>query len=157
MFCLFDNIYFCGINEIKSLNLEQINYILNCSPNLTNLVSGTNCINLNLYQSIDTLIPHITETLNFIFDCLSKKYKIILLDESGKDNSIFIGIMFLMKYYKQNFSNIYDSLSNYASIHPKEYYNSISSIEYYLIGFNQSNIQQTTITNSNLNLNKFNF
>ena len=139
MFCLFDNIYFCGINELNSLNLNEIHFILNCSSNLNNLVLNPNYINLNLFQPINELIGYINNLLNFIFDCLTKKYKIILLDESGKDNAIYIGIMFLMKYYKQNFENIYNSLSNYTTIYPKEYYNSISNIEYYLIGLNSQN------------------
>ena len=143
MFCLFDNIYFCGVKDLNSLNLSQIQYILNCSLNLNNLMSVPNYINLNLSQPINNLLPYINNSLNFIYDCLSKKYKIILLDDSGKENSIFIGIMFLMKYYKQNFENIYNSLSNYTSIYSKEYYNSISTIEYYLIGLNS---QPTTLT-----------
>jgi len=147
MFCLFDYIYFCGVNELESLNLTNFNYILNCSINLNNLIISPNYINLNLNQPIQNLIPYIIQSLEFILNCLNNKNKIILLDETGKDDSIIVGIMFLMKIYNKNFNSIYDSISNYTQIHPKEYYSSIMNIEYYLIGFqNQYNGINTTQT-----------
>ena len=92
------------------------------------------------------MVDNIHQILNFIYDCVIKKYKIILLDETGKDNSIFVTIMFLMKYHNVNFDSIYSSISNYTYIHPKEYYNSICSIEYFII--NTTNINTNTNTNT---------
>ncbi len=137
MFCLFDNIYICGVNEISSLNLLNFNYILNCSMSLNNIMSNPNFINLNFDKPINMLVNNIIYTLDFIFNSYKEGHKIILLDETGKDNSIFIGIMFLMKYYNTNFDSIYNSISNYASIYPKDYYNPIISIEYYILRPNQ--------------------
>ena len=37
MFCLFENIYICGVNDLNLLNLQHFNYIINCSKNLNNL------------------------------------------------------------------------------------------------------------------------
>lgn len=136
MFCLFNNIYICGINEIHSLNLSNFNYILNCSSSLNNIISNSNFINLNFDKPIGMLVNNIIWTLDFIYNSYIQGNKIILLDETGKDNSIFIGIMFLMKYYNANFDSIYNSISNYASIHSKEYYSSILSIEYFIIKSN---------------------
>jgi hypothetical protein len=88
------------------------------------------------------LLNLINNLLNFIFDCLSKKYKIILLNDTGKDESIYIGIIFLMRYYNQNFENIYNSLVYYTNIYPKEYYFSISLIENYIIDYNIKAVNQ---------------
>ena len=133
MFCLFDNIYICGINEIQTLNLANFNYILNCSVTLNNVIQCSNFINLNLDKPINLLIENIILILDFIYNSCMCNHKIILLDETGKDNSIFIGIMFLMKMYNLNFDSIYNSLSNYICIHPKEHYHFILSIEYFII------------------------
>lgn len=154
MFCLFDHIYFCGVNELNSLNLNNFNYILNCSTNLNNLIVSPNFINLNLSQPIENLISNINQILNYILDCLNNNLKIILLDETGKDNSISIGIMFLMKLYKRNFNSIYDSFTNYTQIHPKEYYSSIINIEYYLIGFGNSIPINNILKTNSLTINK---
>lgn len=152
MFCLFDNIYICGINEIQTLNLQNFTYILNCSINLNNIIQSSNFINLNLDKPIDLLIENIISILDFIYNSCACNYKIILLDETGKDNSIFIGIMFLMKIYNLNFDSIYNSLSNYICIHPKEYYNFILSIEYFIIKnvYNYQNVQPIEYTHIQL-------
>ena len=66
--------------------------------------------------------------------------KIIIVDENVIDNAMFITIMFLMKYYKKKFEEIYSTIILYKNIHPKEYYCSINLIEYYLLNnFSNSN------------------
>ena len=148
MFCLFDKIYVCGVNEFDLLNLNNFNFIINCSPSLNNLFqSNPNYINLNLDQPINLLIDKIIQSLEFIYNCYIRGNKIILLDETGKDNSIFICIMFLMKFYNKDFETIYNSISNYAKIHPKEYYSSIQSVQYFLI--KQENLMITQLAASN--------
>lgn len=148
MFCLFDMIYVCGINELNNLNLNNFSSIINCSPQLSNSLSGKNIINANLNKPINFMISYIIQILDHIYNscCLGKK--IILVDENGIDNAMFITIMFLMKYYKKNFETIYSTIVLYKNIHPKEYYISINSIEYYLINnFSNSNnnlVQPTT-------------
>ncbi len=149
MFCLFDMIYVCGINELNNLNLNNFSSIINCSPQLNNSLSGQNVINANLNQPINFMISIIIQILDYIYNCCSLGKKIILVDENGIDNAMFITIMFLMKYYKKNFETIYSTIVLYKNIHPKEYYSSINSIEYYLINnfFSNSNnslVQQTT-------------
>ena len=148
MFCLFDNIYICGTNELETLNLANFSYILNCSLRLNNFIQNTNYINLNFDKPINLLIENIIQILDFIYNSCVSNCKIILLDETGKDNSIFIGIMFLMKLYNLNFDSIYNSLSKYLSIHPKEYYNSILSVEYFIIKniYNNQLLQPTQPT-----------
>ena len=133
MFCLFDNIYICRINELQTLNLSNFFYILNCYTRLNNFIQSSNYINLNLDKPINLLIENIIWILDFIYNSRVNNHKIILLDETSKDNSIFIGIIFLMKLYNSNFDSVYSSLSNYLSIYSKEYYNSIKSIEYFII------------------------
>ena len=145
MFCLFDNIFICGITELQTLNLSNFNYIFNCSITLNNIIQNSNYINLNLDKPLNLLIENIIWTLDIIYNSCVNNHKIILLDETGKDNSIFIGIMFLMKFYNLNFDSIYNSLSNYINIHPKEYYHSILSIEYFII----KNIYANQVTQQN--------
>lgn len=149
MFCLFDMIYVCGINELNNLNLNNFSSIINCSPQLNNSLTGQNVINANLNQPINFMISIIIQILDFIYNCCSLGKKIILVDENGIDNAMFITIMFLMKYYKKNFETIYSTIVLHKNIHPKEYYSSINLIEYYLINnfFSNTNnnlVQQTT-------------
>ncbi len=79
------------------------------------------------------MINQIIQLLDSIYNCYISGLKIILVDETGIDNSMFITIMFLMKYHKKNLDSIYTSISIYKNIHPKEYYTSISLVEYYLL------------------------
>lgn len=153
MFCLFDMIYVCGINELENLNLNKISSIINCSIQLNNCftnhnITNLNIINANLNKPINFMIQDIIQILNYIYDCCSLGKKIILVDENGIDNSMFITIMFLMKYHKKKFDEIYSSIILYTNLHPKEYYSSINLIEYYLINnfLNPKNnlIQQNT-------------
>jgi hypothetical protein len=86
------------------------------------------------------MIYDIIQILEYIYNCCSLNKKIIIVDENGIDNAMFITIMFLMKYYKKKFEEIYSTIILYKNIHPKEYYCSINLIEYYLLNnFSNSN------------------
>lgn len=149
MFCLLNSIYILGVNELNFLNLNNFNYIINCSISLNNMFSNPNYINLNLDKSINLMINTIVQLFDFLYKCLQSNLKVILLDESGKDNSIFLCIMFMMKYYKKDFETIYFTLSNFLQIHPKEYYNSINDVQYFLLNnsvFNNNIILNNTNT-----------
>ena len=147
MFCLFDLIYICGINELENLNINNFLSILNCSTQLNNSLLCQNVINANLNKPINLMIYDIIQILEYIYNCCSVNKKIIIVDENGIDNAMFITIMFLMKYYKKNFEEIYSTIILYKNIHPKEYYCSISMIEYYLIN-NFSNINNNFVQSS---------
>jgi len=90
------------------------------------------------------MINDIINLLDFIYNCYVSGFKIILVDETGIDNSMFIGIMFLMKLHNKNFDTIYSSITMCKNINPKEYYISISSIEYYLLNNISNNFQSTS-------------
>jgi hypothetical protein len=139
MFCLFDRIYICSIEELENLNISNFSYIINCSIQLNNILTYQNVINTNFDKPIYFIINNIIQLLEYIYNCYISGLKIILVDETGIDNSMFITIMFLMKYHKKNYDTIYSTITFYKNIHPKEYYISISSIEYYLL-HNISNI-----------------
>jgi hypothetical protein len=68
MFCLFDNIYICGIDDLETLNLANFSYILNCSIKLNNFINNLNYINLNLDKPINLLIENIIGILDFIYN-----------------------------------------------------------------------------------------
>ena len=133
MFCLFDLIYVCGVNEIENLNINNFSSIVNCSLHLNNSLPYQNVINANLNRPINFMISDIIQILEYIYNCCSLNKKIIIVDKNGIDNAMFITIMFLMKYYKKKFEEIYTTIILYKNIHPKEYYYSINLIEYYLI------------------------
>lgn len=64
---------------------------------------------------------------------------------------MFVGIMFLMKYHKKDYQTIYNLITATKNIQSIDYYNSIKTIEYHLIG-EHHNIFQSTLsyfTNSN--------
>lgn len=153
MFCLFDQIYTCGVQELGNLNLQNFTYIVNCSVQLNNILTHQNVINANLDKPLHYMINDIIQLLNSIYNCYVSGLKIILVDETGIDNSMFVMMMFLIKYHKKNYDTIYSTISLYKNIHPKEYYISISSIEYYLANniYNQQNSQnfQNSINQQN--------
>jgi hypothetical protein len=155
MFCLFDMIYICGINELENLNLNNFSSIINCSLQLNNSFTSQNVINANLNKPINFMISDIIQILEYIYNCCSLGKKIIIVDENGIDNSMFIAIMFLMKYYKKKFEEIYSSIILYKNIHPKEYYNSINLIEYYLIN-NFSNLNNNLVLPTTYSIKLFN-
>lgn len=133
MLCLFDMIYVCGINEFENLNLNIFSSIINCSLQLNNYFTNQNVINANLDRPINYMIYDIIQILYYMYNCYNLGKKIIIVDENGIDNAMFIAIMFLMKYHKKNFESIYSTIILHKNIHPKEYYSSINLIEYYLI------------------------
>src|SRR3990167_10958299 len=102
MCCLLNSIYILGVNELNFLNLNNFNYIINCSISLNNMFSNPNYINLNLDKSINLMINTIVQLFDFLYKCLQSNLKVILLDESATDNSIFLCIMFMMNYYKKD-------------------------------------------------------
>lgn len=136
MFCIFDTIYVCGINELENLNLTKFIHIINCSDKLNNAIVNNKVINANLNKPINLMVNYILELLEFIYTNANSGNKIILVDESGVDNAMFIVIMFLMKLSNKNFETIYQTISASKNIHPKEYYNSINTIQYHLLNFN---------------------
>ena len=143
MYCLFDMIYTCSVQELENLNLSNFEYIINCSVNLNNVLMYSNIINANLNRPLNFMISDIIQLIDNIYNCHISGIKIILLDETGIDNSMFITIMFLMKYHNKNFESIYSLISFNKLIHPKEYYNSINLIEYYLLNnFSNTSNQQ---------------
>jgi len=144
MFCLFDLIYVCSVNELENLNLNNFSSIINCSIHLNNSLHYQNVINANLNRPINFMISDIIQILEYIYNCCSLNKKIIIVDENGIENAMFIAIMFLMKYYKKKFEEIYSTIILYKTIHAKEYYSSINLIEYYLINnFTNTNLTQS--------------
>ena len=133
MFCLFDLIYVCSVNELENLNINNFSSIINCSLHLNNSLNYQNVINANLNRPMNFMISDIIQILEYIYNCCSLNKKIIIVDENGIDNAMFITIMFLMKYYKKKFEEIYSTIILYKNVHPKEYYSSINLIEYDLI------------------------
>lgn len=151
MFCLFDLIYVCGTNELENLNVNNFLSIINCSLHLNNSIQFQNVINANLNRPMSYMISDIIQILEYIYDCCSLNKKIIIVDENGIENAMFITIMFLMKYYKKKFIQIYSTIILYKKIHPKEYYSSINSIEYYLLNdFSNSNSNNLSQSDSHL-------
>lgn len=155
MFCIFDMIYVCGINELNNLNLNNFSSIINCSSQLNNSLLSQNVINANLNKPINFMVSYIIQILDYIYNCCSLGKKIIIVDENGIDNAMFITIMFLMKYYKKNFETIYSTITLLKNIHPKEYYSSINLIEYYLIN-NFSNSNNNLVQSATYTIQQFN-
>lgn len=86
MFCLFDHIYICGIQELDNLNLCKFSYIINCYYLLNNVLIHQNVINTNFDKQLIYLINDITQLLDSIYNCLVSGLKIIMVDETGVDN-----------------------------------------------------------------------
>lgn len=117
MFCIFNNIFICSVNELPLLNLNNFNFIINCSNKLSNLINNQNFLNLNIDQ---LSIENFNEVYNFILKNINQK--IIILDETGKDISMILGMFIVMKYYNVNFDLVYDNIKIYTDLYNKEYY-----------------------------------
>lgn len=120
MFCLFNNIFICSVNELPFLNLNNFNYIINCSIKLNYLINNNNFININIEHLSDKTIDNFIQIYNFIN--ININSKIIILDETGKDLAMFLGIFIIMKYYNIDFNNVYDNIKNYTHLYDKNYY-----------------------------------
>ena len=120
MFCLFNNIFICSVNELPFLNLNNFNYIVNCSIKLNYLINSNNFININIEHLSDKTIDNFILIYNFIINNINAK--IIILDETGKDIAMFLGIFIIMTYYNVDFNNVYDNIKNYTYLHDKNYY-----------------------------------
>ena len=127
MFCIFNNILICSINDLQLLNINNFNFIINCSLEYNKLFENPNYINLNIKEFNIFNIDSLFNIINFIIKNINQK--IILLDENGKNNAMVIGLYLFMKYYKINFSYAYDNIKTLTELNNKNYYFFLNNID----------------------------
>lgn len=131
MFCLFSNILICSLEDLNFLNISNFSYIINCSNKLNNYIVDPNYINLN----IDIINYSCVNLLNQVYNWLEQNIqnKIIILDETGLDNGMYLCIFILMKFLNKSFVDVYDELSKLTKINDKNNYISLEYYENYII------------------------
>ncbi len=120
MYCLFSNIYICGLNELNLLNLSNFTFIINCSKKFNTLIQSPNFLNINE----DTFNLKNFELLEQIYQWLEKNYqsRVIILDETGLDNAMLICIYIIMKSSNTSFHLVYDNLNKTIKLREKNHY-----------------------------------
>lgn len=140
MFCLYNNIYICGINEVPIFNLNNFNYIVNCTNNNYNTILNITPNSIN-YTTIDLSYFNIFVLNNFysFVQSINNNTKLLLVDENGISNASIIGIFLLMKVHNSKFSNIYNSLKLTVNLNTYFYYNNLIIYEQQIINKNTTN------------------
>lgn len=127
MIKLHTNIIVGSPNDLAFV-FQTVNYIINSSPSLNNLINHPNFINFNINSfSFDTLQP-LVNLAEFVKNKISLNQNIFLLCESGLLNSLILGMFIIMKFYNLDFDTVFQNISNTYHIHP---YNSYSLLKYY--------------------------
>ncbi len=121
MFCIFSNIYICGINELNILNLSNFGYIINCCSKYNNLYNSPNFINLN---DENLLVKNRLELYDTMYKWLETNFqsKIIILDETGLDNGMLICMYILMRAQNNQFNIVYENVNKIIKINEKSKY-----------------------------------
>jgi hypothetical protein len=140
MFCLYNNIYICGINEVPVFNLNNFNYIVNCTNNNYNTILNITQNSTN-YATIDLSYFNLFVLNNFysFVQSINSNTKILLVDENGISNASIVGIFLLMKLHNSKFSNIYNSLKLTVNLNTYFYYNNLVIYEQQIINKNTTN------------------
>lgn len=128
MFCLFSNIFVCSYDEINLLNVNNFNYIINCSLKYNSLLQNENYLNLDIDTFNSSNLTKLFEVYTWLEQRLNSK--IIIFDETGLDNSIFITIYFMMKYNKTNFSTSFDNIVKIIKLKEKIHYSILQQLDY---------------------------
>jgi hypothetical protein len=136
MFVFLEEIYVCSIDDLNILNLSNFSYILNCSNELNNFIVNPNFFNLGIERPSFMNLNIILQAYDFIKKAYESKKKIILLDKTGKDNAIFMLLVFMIKQYNINLETAYESLKNYIILRPLENYKTIINLEQHIINNN---------------------
>lgn len=137
MIKIHSNIVVGSLNDLQNV-INTVHYIINCSPNLNNLILHPNYINLNItYFTFDSL-----QILNSMYDFIKSKIffnqNIFLLCENGINNSLIAGIFIAMKLYNLTYNNIYYPISSLYSINSYDYYSGLKYFEPYIINYRPS-------------------
>ncbi len=128
MFCLFSNIFICGINELSLLNLANYNYIINCNNKFNNMITSPNYINLNIENFNEGNFNLLSDIYTWIENNFTNN-KIILLDETGQGNAMFLGLYLIMRSKNENFISVYTNTIKYTNLLDINYYKLLAEKE----------------------------
>ncbi len=128
MFCLFSNIFICGINELSLLNLANYNYIINCENKFNNMITSPNYINLNIENFNEGNFNLLSDIYTWIENNCTNN-KIILLDETGQSNAMFLGLYLIMRSKNENFISVYTNTIKYTNLLDINYYKLLAQKE----------------------------
>ena len=139
MFCLFENIFICDLEDLNDLNLINFSFILNCSSKFNNCVRETNSYNETNWFNKSNYINLDIDTKNFnnltfyeeIYNWLEQysQKKIIILDQIGLVNGMSLCIYLIMKSSNTSFEIIYDNLSKITKLNNKLFYKFLQDSE----------------------------
>ncbi len=128
MFCLFSNIFICGINELSLLNLANYNYIINCENKFNNMITSPNYINLNIENFNEGNFNLLSDIYTWIENNFANN-KIILLDETGQGNAMFLSLYLIMRSKNENFISVYTNTIKYTNLLDINYYKLLAQKE----------------------------
>jgi hypothetical protein len=133
MYQLHQRIILISINELNTLNPQQVNWIINCSNSLNNYMKHPNYLNLNLPFYNGDSIQVLTKAYEFIIGQINLSQNIIILCENGISGGMLFSIFFLMKFHNMTYDKVYDQISKTIPINSMFYYYSLKSLENQII------------------------
>lgn len=116
MFLINNSLYVGSINELNVINNNNINYIINCSTNLTLAYNDINYSTLDLYKFHNNTLYILNELHIFIDKQVSQKRNVYILCDSGKNISMFIGIFYVMNKYKLSFNYVFNYINSQITL-----------------------------------------
>jgi hypothetical protein len=132
MIKIHSNIIIGNLCELQQI-ITNVSYIINCHHNYSQLSNHPNYLNLIInninYETLNLLI----QVYDFINNKILLNQNIFLLSDTGLNESLFIGMFFLMKFHNANYQTIYYNIAFNNRIYPYEYYASLTYFEPHIL------------------------
>lgn len=123
--------------------LPSVNFIINCSMNLNNLIVHPNYINLNISIFNQETLTYLNNLYNFIVEKICSNQNIFLLCETGINNSLIIGMFIIMKMFNLNYNQVYYTIANSHRINSYDFYTGLKFYEIHIISNFSENMDLT--------------
>ena len=133
------NIIIGSLMDLQHL-LNSVTYIINCSPTFSKLLSHPNYLNLNINSPSAEKLNTLNQVTDFINNKVLLNHNIFLLCETGLNNSLIVGMFFLMKFYNVSYNTVYHNIAITNRINPYEFYLGLTSFEPHIIKTTSENM-----------------
>ncbi len=132
MIKIHSNIIIGNLSDLQQL-INNVTYIINCSPNFAKLCSHPNYLNLNINNPIHETLNILNQISDFMYNKIMSNQNIFLLCDTGINNSLIVGMFFLMKFFNINYQSVYHNITLFSKINPYEFYLGLAQFEPYIL------------------------
>lgn len=133
MIKIHNNIIIGTPSDLQQL-INYTTFIINCSPHLANLLNHPNFININITNpNLQEILYLLNQTSEFIYNKISSNQNIFIMCDTGINNSLIVGMFFLMKLHNINYYSVYYNIASSHKIHSFDFYLGLTHFEPHIL------------------------